>query len=143
MFFSSRKKKRLAEAEVQAQKQEQACLKQEAALQEAYAYSKNINTFYRICDMVRSLPKERQIVVVQRKNEFSDKHYQNACYLKLAEKMRSEYRRFGNTWMHDEDNCLYAFYAPTNLDYKFRQALKEFSKGGYIIQRIRYYHFNY
>lgn len=141
MFFSSRKKKRLAEA--QAQEQEQARLKQEAAIQEAYAYHKNISTFYRICDMVRSLPKERQIVVVQRKNEFSDNHHRNACYLKLAEKMRSEHRRFGKTWMHDEDNCLYAFYAPTKLDYNFRQTLKEFSKGGYLIHRIRYYHFNY
>ena len=141
MFFSSRKKKRLAET--QAQEQEQTRLKQEAALQEAYAYSKNINTFYRVCDMVRSLPKERQIVVVQRKNEFSDNHYRNACYLKLAQKMKSEYRRFGKTWMRDDDNCLYAFYMPTKIDDKFRKALTEFSKGGYIIQRIRYYHFNY
>lgn len=141
MFFSSRKNKRLAEA--QAQEQEQARLKQEAAIQEVYAYNKNINTFYRICDMVRSLPKERQIVVVQRKNIFKDNHDRNSCYLKLAKQMRHEYLYNGKTWISDNYNCLYAFYAPTKMDYKFRQSLKDFSKGGCLIQRIRYYHFNY
>lgn len=140
MFFSSRKKKELAE---EAQAQEQARLKQEAALKEVYAYSKNSETFYRICDMVRSLPKERQIVVVQRKNISKSNHDRNSCYLKIAKRMRHEYLYNGKNWISDNHNCLYAFYAPTKLDYKFRQALEEFSKGGYLIQRIRYYYFNY
>lgn len=136
MFFSSRKKKRLAE--VQAQEQAQARLKQET-----YAYSANLETFYRICDMVRSLPKKRQIVVVQRKNTFKNNQNRNWRYLKLAEEMRRHYRAVGLKWITSDDGSLYAFYAPTKVDYEFRRALKEFSKGGYHIQRIRYYHFNY
>lgn len=140
MFFSSRKKKKL---ESEAKKQEQQRIEKEKAHKEALSYSANLNTFYRICDMVRSLPKERQIVVVQRKNIFKNNHERNWCYLKLAKQMRQESLYNGKTWISDSSKCLYAFYAPIYVDYNFRQALKEFSKDGYLIQRIRYYHFNY
>ena len=150
MFFSSRKREKLLEkalSKVQAinQAQEQARLnhKREVALQETNAYQENVQTFYRICDMVRSLPKKRQIVVVQRKNIFKGNHDRNSCYLKLAKQMRHEYLYNGKAWISDNYNCLYAFYAPTKIDSKFRQALEEFSKGGHRIQRIRYYYFNY
>ena len=75
MFFSSRKK--LAE---EALKKEQERLLREKTLQEARAYYKNIGTFFRITEMVRSLPKERQIVVVQRISVFKDNHERNRCY---------------------------------------------------------------
>ena len=108
MFFSSRKKEKLAE---EAQQKEQARLKQEAAIQEANAYSANLETFYRICDMVRSLPKKRQIVVVQRINIFKDNHERNQCYLNLAKEMRRYNRVLGSKWITFNDGSLYAFYA--------------------------------
>ncbi|MBQ2835622.1 MAG: hypothetical protein IJE68_02155 [Clostridia bacterium] len=141
MFFSSRKKKRLAEA--QAQEQEQARLKQEAAIQEASAYTKNAKTFYRICDMARSLPKERQIVVVQRKNTFKDNYARSLAYMKTAREMRRQYQLNGNKWISAYNDSLYAFYLPTKVNFQFTRALLKFSKGGYLIQRIRYYHFDY
>lgn len=143
MFFSSRKKKKLAE---EAQKMEQQRLQEEAiqkAKKEADAYHANLHTFYSICDMVRSLPKKREIVVVQRKNTFTDKSHRNWCYLQIAHEMKRQHRLHGKTWMSDYNESLYAFYAPTKVDYKFRRALEEFSKNGYLIQRIRYYSFNY
>lgn len=143
MFFSSRKKKKLAE---EAQKMEQQRLQEEAiqkAKKEADAYHTNLDTFYRICDMVRSLPKKRQIVVVQRKNTFKTKSDRNWCYMQIAQEMKRQYRLYGKTWMIDYNDSLYAFYAPTKVDYKFRRAIEEFSKEGYLIQHIRYYSFNY
>lgn len=136
MFFSSRKKKKLAE-ETQRKAQE------EAQRQEILAYNANLETFYTICDMVRSLPKKRQIVVVQRKNTFKNDQDRNWCYLKLAKKMLSQYRAFGLTWISSDDGSLYAFYLPDEMTFGFDKAILEFSKGAYRIQHIRYYHFNY
>ena len=93
--------------------------------------------------MVRSLPKKRKIVVVQRKNTFKDNSDRNWCYLKTAREMARQHRLNGTTWISTCNHSLYAFYAPTKVDYKFRQALEEFYKGGYRIQRIRYYNLDY
>ena len=143
MFFSWRKKRKLAE---EAKKFEQQCIQEEAIRKEkeyAAAYKANLETFSKICDNVRSLPKERQIVVVQRRNIFKEKSDRSWFYKQLAHTMFSEHRRCGLNWMSDYDDSLYAFYAPTRMNHEFREALKKFSKDGYIIQRIRYYHFDY
>ena len=139
MFFGWRKRKKLEE---ETKKQEQQRILEEAKI-EAYAYSANLETFYKICDMVRSLPKKRQIVVVQRKNSFQDDSRRNWWYMKAAREMRHQNRVNGAKWISFCNYSLYAFYMPVKLDYDFRQALADFSKGGYLIQRIRYYHFNY
>ena len=138
MFFSSRKKKKLAE-EAQAQEQARINLKQEVALQETNAYQTNVKTFYRICDMVRSLPKKRQIVVVQRINTFKDDYDRNRGYMELARNISRQHRINGTKWISAYNGSLFAFYSPTRLGFNFNQALKEFSKDGYVIQRIRYY----
>ena len=143
MLFSWRKKKKL---EAEAKKQEEQRIVEESleeSLKEAYAYSENVKTFYKICDMVRSLPKERQIVVVQRVNFFKDKSDRNWFYKQLAHEMFWKHRQNGKKWMSDFENSVYAFYAPTRLTHEFRQVLKDFSKGGHLIQHVRYYHFNY
>lgn len=143
MFFSSRKKKKLAE---EARKLEQQRIEQEAIQkikQEAAAYKANLETFTRICDMVRSRPKERQLVVVQRRYIFKEKSERSWHYRQLAWEMFRKHRANGQKWMSYCDNSLYAFYAPTKLDDDFREALKEFSKDGYLIQRIRYYSYPY
>ena len=132
MFFSSRKKKKL---EAEAKKQEQQHIQEEASKKvqsEVYAYSANVETFYKICDMVRSLPKERQIVVVQRKNIFASKSDRNWWYMKMAKEMRHQYQFCSKTWISGYNGSLYAFYAPTRLTTEFRTALKNFSKEQFI-----------
>ena len=143
MLFGWWKKRKLAE---EAKKQEEQRIQEEAiqkAREESNAYAYNIETFYRICDMVSSLPKERQIVVVQRRNIFKDKSDRNWFYKQLAFEMCRKHRASGQNWMSCYDDSLYAFYSPTKLTYEFRQALKEFSKDAYLIQRIRYYRSDY
>ena len=142
MFFSWRKKKKL---EAEAKMKEQQSIQEERLKKlqsEADAYSANVEAFHKICDMVRSQPKESQIVVVQRKNFFKDKSYRNWFYWQLAYEMYHIYKATGQRWMSDYEDSLYAFYAPTRLTTEFRTALKNFSKEGCRIQRIRYYHFN-
>ena len=143
MFFSWCKKRKLA---AEAKKQEEQRIKEEEIRKEkeyAAAYNANLETFYKICDMVRSLPKERQIVVIQRRNIFKENSVRSWFYKQLAHEMFLKHRAYGLNWMSDYDDSLYAFYAPTKMNPEFREALKEFSKNGYIIQRIRYYHFDY
>jgi len=143
MLFGWRKKRKLAE---ETKKQEEQRLQEEALQKEkneAAAYKENIEKFYMICDMVRSLPKERQIVIVQRRNIFKEKSDRSWFYKQLAHEMFRKHRAYGQNWMSDYDDSLYAFFAPTKLTYEFKKVLKEFSKDGYVIQRIRYYHFDY
>ena len=143
MLFGWWKKRKLVE---EAQQMEQQRLQEkelQKAREEANAYAYNIDTFYRICDMVRSLPQKRKIVVVQRKNTFEDNSERNWWYLVTAREMARQHRLNGATWISTCNHSLYAFYAPTNVNYKFRQALEEFYKGGYRIQRIRYYNLEY
>jgi len=143
MLFGWRKKRKLAE---ETKKREEQRIQEEAlqkAREECNAYADNLETFYRICDMVRSLPKKRKIVVVQRKNTFKDDSDRNWWYLNAARKMSSQHRLNGATWISFCNYSLYAFYAPTDVDFRFIQALEEFSKGGYHIQRIRYYDLEY
>ena len=142
MFFSSRKKKKLAE---EAQKQEQQRIQQEIEQKriistEAFVYNKVI--FNNICNMVRSRPKERHIVVVQRKNVFRSNSDRNRAYLKLATRLHYKHQSTGQMLMCDygsNSDALYAFYEPTKLTDKFEHALEIFSEDGYRIQRIRYY----
>lgn len=97
MLFGWKKKRKLAE---EVKKREEQRIKEDTlleAMKESYAYADNINTFYRICDMVRSLPKKRKIVVVQRKNIFKDDSDRNWCYLKTAREMASQHRLNGAT----------------------------------------------
>ena len=143
MLLGRMKKRKLAK---EAKKQEEQRIKEEAikeTREEMNAYADNLQTFYNICHMVRSLPKKRKIVVVQRKNTFKDDSDRNWWYLKAAREMASQHRLNGAIWISSCNYSLYAFYAPINLDYKFIQALEEFSKGGYHIQRIRYYDLEY
>ena len=140
MFFSWRKKRKLDKEQHHLQEE---LIKKEILEKEATAYSTNLETFYKICDMVRSLPKERQIVVVQRRNIFKEPSDRSWFYKQIAHEMFHRHKACGEKWMSDYDDSLYAFYAPTRLDYHFRKALKKFSKDGYVIQRIRYYHFDY
>ena len=139
-FFGSRKNKKLEE---ESRKKEQQRLEEEAA-KKAHEYhvacDENKKIFVdTICHMVRSLPKKRQIVVVQRKNTFNSKESRNYCYLDMANRMSREYRRCKRTWISGYDDSLYAFYAPTKLTPEFEWAIKNLSKGGYRIQHIRYY----
>lgn len=142
MFFGSRKKKKLAE---EARQKEQQRIQEEAfkkACAECSAYAENAETFYRICDMVRSLPKKRHIVVVQRENVFRSNSDRNYAYLKLARKLHYQHQSTGQRWMSafgENDDALYAFYEPTKMTYHFRNALDKFSEDGYRIQHIRYY----
>lgn len=143
MLFGWLKKRKLAE---EAKKQEKQRIQEEAlqkAREESYAYTDNVQTFYRICDMVRSLPKERKIVVVQRNGIFQDDSDRNWWYLKTAREMARQHRLNGATWISFCNYSLYAFYMPTKIDDNFRQALEDFSRGGYHIQRIRYYNLEY
>lgn len=143
MLFGWWKKRKLAE---EAKKQEKQRIQEEAiqkAREESNAYAANVQAFYEICHMVRSLPKERQIVVVQRRNIFKDKSDRNWFYKQLAHEMCRKHRASGQNWMSDYDDSLYAFYAPTKLTHEFRNALIEFSKDGYVIQGIRYYRSDY
>lgn len=132
--------------EVRKQEEERQRIQQEAATQKARdernAYAENEETFYRICDMVRSLPKKRHIVVVQRENVFKSDSDRNYAYLMLARKLHYQYQSTGKRWMSafgKNDDALYAFYEPTKLYPHFDNALVKFSKDGHRIQRIRYY----
>lgn len=139
MFFNSRKQAKLEEEN---RKKEQQRLEEENARKEReyhIAFSANKDIFYNICHMVRSLPKEREIVVVQRKNIFKDNHDRNKCYLEMAKRMSREHRLFGKKWISGYDDSLYAFYKPTLYTYELVEPLRNFSKDGYRIQRIRYY----
>lgn len=143
MLFGCWKKRKLAK---EAKKQEEQRIQEEKiqkAREDMNAYAYNVETFYRICDMVRSLPKKRKIVVVQRKNIFKDDSDRNWWYLNTARKMACQHRLNGATWISTCNYSLYAFYAPVDVDFRFRQALEDFSKGGYRIQRIRYYNLEY
>ena len=144
MFFGSRKKAKLLEEE--ARKEEQARLQKELIRKRdetTAAYYANKEIFVKICHMVRSLPKKRQIVVVQRKYIFKDKHERNWCYLEMADQMRRQYRLTGSKWIRGFDDSLYAFYAPTKLDCSILNALRYFSEDGCRITHIRYYSFNF
>jgi len=139
MFFKSRKQ---AKIEEENRKKEQQFLEEEKAKKEReyhVAFNENERILYRIFDMVRSLPKERQIVVVQRKNIFRDSHERNQCYLNMAQRMSYEYWLHRKKWISGHDDALYAFYKPTDFSLELTRALGNFSKGGYRIQRIRYY----
>ena len=139
MFFKSRKQ---AKIEEENRKKEQKRLEEEKAKKEREyhnAFSENKEILYNICHMVRSLPKERQIVVVQRKNIFKDKYERNRCYLDMAWRMSREHRLSGKKWISGYNDSLYAFYKPTWYTYGLVEPLCKFSKDGYRIQRIRYY----
>ena len=140
MFFKSRKQ---AKIEEENRKKEQQRLEEENAQKEhefQMALEENQQILFgRICHMVRSLPKERQVVVVQRKNIFKDKHDRNKCYLKMAYHMSREHRLYGKKWISGYDDSLYAFYKPTIYTFGLIEPLYKFSEGGYRIQRIRYY----
>lgn len=132
--------------EARKQEEERQRIQQEAAAQKAVdevtAYAYNSETFYRICDMVRSLPKKRHIVVVQRENVFKSNSDRNDAYLWLARRLHYQHLITGKRWMSafgENHDALYAFYEPTKVNYEFRDALGKFSKDGYRIQRIRYY----
>lgn len=143
MFFGWYKKRKLA---AEAKRQEEQRIQEEELekqRKEVAAYKENLEKFYMICDMVCSLPKERQIVVVQRRNIFKEKSDRSWFYKQLAHEMFRKHRAYGLNWMSDYDDSLYAFYAPTNFTHEFKQALLQFSKDGYVIQRIRFYKFNY
>lgn len=142
MFFISRKKAKLAEAE---RKQEQQRIQEEAEKKRkkfVEAHKENLATFYRICDMVRSLPKKRHIVVVQRENVFKSDSDRNWAYLKIARSLHYKHQSSGQKWLSgfgENNDALYAFYEPTELSIDFETALEKFSKDGHLIQRIRYY----
>ena len=143
MFFMSQKKARLEEEK---RKQEQLRIQEEATIQKARdernAYAENEETFDRICDMVRSLPKKRHIVVVQRENVFKSDQDRNLAYIQLARRLHHRHLITGQRWMSaygQNNDALYAFYEPTNLYPHFDGALVNFSKDGHRIQRIRYY----
>jgi len=142
MFFSSRKKAKLAE---EARKQEQRRIQEEVEKKRqkfVEAHRENLATFYRICDMVRCLPKKRHIVVVQRENVFKSDSDRNYAYLMLARELHYQYQSTGKRWMSafgKNDDALYAFYEPSKLYPHFDNALVKFSKDGHRIQRIRYY----
>lgn len=142
MFFSSRKKAKLAE---EARRQEQLRMQKEAEQNRqkfVEAHKENMATFYKICDMVRSLPKKRHIVVVQRENVFKSDSDRNWAYLKLARKLHYKHQFTGQKWLSEfgeNNDALYAFYEPTKLSLDFEIALKKISKDGHRIQRIRYY----
>lgn len=132
--------------EARKQEEERQRIEQEAAIQksrdERNAYAENAEIFYRICNMVRSLPKKRHIVVVQRENVFSSNSDRNHAYLMLARRLHYQRQSTGRRWMSaygENDDALYAFYEPTELYPHFDSALVKFSKDGYRIQRIRYY----
>lgn len=142
MFFSSRKKKKLAE---EAQKQEQQRIQQEAKQKliistDAFVYNKVI--FNNICNMVRSRPKERHIVVVQRKNVFRSNSDRNRAYLELATSLHYKHQSTGQMWMcayGNNSDALYAFYKPTKLTDELEHVLEIFSEDGFRIKHIRYY----
>ena len=142
MFFSSRKKAKLAE---EARRQEQLRIQEEVEKERqkfVEAHKENLATFYRICDMVRSLPKKRHIVVVQRENVFKSDSDKNWAYLKLARRLHYKHQSTGQKWLSEfgeNNDALYAFYEPTKLSLDFEIALEKFSKDGHRIQRIRYY----
>lgn len=142
MFFTSRKKVKLAE---ESQKQEQQHIREEAERERqefVEAHKENVATFYGICDMVRSLPKKRHIVVVQRENVFASDQDRNWAYIQLARRLHNMNKSTSQKWLSafgENDDALYAFYEPTKLNCDFELALKKFSKDGYRIQRIRYY----
>jgi len=138
MFFIFRKKAKLAE---EAQKREQQKLLQEAIQREQVkhaAFEANKQIFQNICHMVRSLPQEREIVIVMRKDVFRDKYEKNKCYLALARELYYNYHS-NVKWISAYNKSIYAFKKPTKLDDDFNEALLEFSEGGYRISRIRYY----
>lgn len=141
MFFRSRKKAKLEEA----QKQEQRRIQEEKEQKRqkfVEAHRENRVTFYRVCDMVRSLPKKRHIVVVQRENVFKSDSDRNWAYLQLARSLHYRHQSTGQKWLSafgENNDALYAFYEPTKLSLEFESALEKFSKDGYRIQRIRYY----
>ena len=138
MFFKSRKQTKLEENRKKYQKrQEDEKAKQEHEYNVAFTANKEI--FKKICHMVRSLPKERQIVVVQRVDIFVDNHDRNECYMDMAQLMSKAHRLSGREWIHGYNDSLYAFYKPNWFTCSFMEALLEFSKDGYRIQRIRYY----
>lgn len=142
MFIGSRKKAKLAE---EARKQEQRRIQEEVEQKRqefVEAHRENLATFYRICDMVRSLPKKRHIVVVQRENVFKSNSDRNWAYLTLARSLHYKHQSTGQKWLSafgENNDALYAFYEPTKLSLEFERALEKFSKDGYRIQRIRYY----
>lgn len=144
MFFSSRKKAKLEEARKQEQRriQEEVEQKRQKFVE---AHRENLATFYRICDMVRSLPKKRHIVVVQRENVFKSDSDRNWAYLKLARRLQYKHQSTGQKWLSDfgeNNDALYAFYEPTKLSLEFREVLKKISEDGHRIRRIRYYSHN-
>ena len=139
MFFKSRKQ---AKIEEENRKKEHQLLEEEKVKKEReyhVAFNENERTLYRIFDMVRSLPKEREIVVVQRKNIFRDNHERNKCYLDMACRMSHEGWLYRKKWISGYDDALFAFYKTTDFSLDFISALENFSKDGYRIQRIRYY----
>ena len=141
MFFISRKKAKLEEV----QKQEQRRIQEEAEQKRqkfVEAHRENLATFYRICDMVRSLPKKRHIVVVQRENVFKSDSDRNWAYLKLAKRLHYKHQSTGQTWLKafgENEDALYAFYEPTELTLGLRRVIEDFSKDGHRMQRIRYF----
>jgi len=95
--------------------------------------------------MVRSLPKKRHIVVVQRENVFESDQDRNWAYIQLARRLHNMNKSTSQKWLSafgENDDALYAFYEPTKLNCDFELALKKFSKDGHRIQRIRYYGHN-
>lgn len=144
MFFISRKKAKLEEERKQEERriQEEAEQKRQNFIE---AHRENLKTFYRICDMVRSLPKKRHIVVVQRENVFKSDSDRNWAYLKLARSLHYKHQSTGQTWIRafgENKDALYAFYEPTKLSFELEKVLGDFSKDGHRIHRIRYFSHN-
>lgn len=141
MFFISQKKEKLEEARKQEQRriQEEKEKKRQEFIE---AYDENLVRFYRIFDMVRSLPKKRHIVVVQRENVFKSDSERNCAYLELARKLHYRHQSTGQKWMRafgKNGDALYAFYEPTKLSIELESVLRKLSEDGHRIQRIRYF----
>lgn len=139
MFFKSRKKK-LAEEAARKQAEDLKRAREEKRKQdEEIAYLHNQNAFYNICHMVKSLPKRRQVVVIQRYYNFYNDSHRSRCYMELVNRLKYEHRRNGTNYMFYHDGALIAFYAPTRLTLEFERALRNFSKDGCKFVHIRYY----
>lgn len=139
MFFKSRKKKLEEEAARKHAKDLERAKQEQKKQAEQIAFLHNENAFYNICHMVKSLPKKRQVVVIQRYYNFYNDSHRNRCYLDLAKRLKREHYRNGTNYMFDHDYSIIAFYAPTRLTLEFERAIRNFSKDGCKFVHIRYY----
>lgn len=139
MFFKSRKKDLEEEAARKHTADLERAKREQEKQEEDIAYLHNKNAFCNICHMVKSLPKKRQVVVVQRYYNFHNASHRNRCYLELAEKLKREHRRNGTNYMFGHNYSIIAFYAPTQLTLELDRALRYFSKDGHKFVHIRYY----